>query len=131
MMKQVQQRSIEYSDCGVACVAMLAGCSNRKAFKAFGFKDNQREFYTRHHHLISALEKLGCVVKRKHFRSWRDITGRAIVAINHTQDGYWHWVAFDGEAILDPKPSRQGRKTDLRGLRGKGMFISAEAKFVG
>lgn len=122
-MKWVQQQSIEHADCGVACVAMLAGRSYQQAFEVFGFAENQSEFYTRHHHLISALEKLGCAAKRKRFRSWRVIRGRAIVAVNHTQDGYWHWVAFDGEAILDPKPGKTGRKTDLRGLRGMGLYI--------
>lgn len=122
-MVRVQQKSIGHADCGVACVAMLAGCSYRQAFDIFGFAENQSEFYTRHHHLIRALKKLGCAVKRKRFRSWRGIRGRAIVAVNHTQNGYWHWVAFDGEAILDPKPGRLERKTDLRGLHGKGVYL--------
>src|SRR5512135_410729 len=101
-MKRVQQKSIEHADCGVACVAMLAGCSYRSAFSAFGFAERQRHFYTWHHHLISALEKLGCTVRRKRFRSWNKIDGKAIVAVDHTKSGNWHWVAFDGEAILDP-----------------------------
>lgn len=124
-MKRVQQRSIEHADCGVACVAMLAGSTYKKAFEAFGFVDDQHEFYTRHHHLNSALEALGCKVKSKLFRSWHEIGGPAIVAVNHTQDGrYWHWVAFDGEAILDPKPNRPGRKRDFRGIRGSGFYIA-------
>lgn len=118
-MKQVKQRY--ETDCGVACVAMLAGCSYRKAFKVLGFADNQRKFYTRHHHLISSLEKLGCVVKRKRFHSWRKICGRAIVPINHKQNGDWHWVAFDRDAILDP--NGMVRKMDFRGLRGKGQYL--------
>jgi ABC-type bacteriocin/lantibiotic exporter with double-glycine peptidase domain len=122
-MKRVQQQSIKHADCGVACVAMLAGCSYQKAFKAFGFADDRRKFYTLHHHLISALGKLGCAVKRKRFRSWREISGRAIVAVNHRQNGYWHWVAFDGVAILDPKPDNLERKTDLRGLHGEGQYL--------
>lgn len=125
-MKRVQQQSIEMADCGVACVAMLAGCSYRQAFEAFDFADNQSQFYTRHHHLISALEKIGCAVIRKRFRSWRAIRGRAIVAVNHRHSQkirYWHWVVFDGEVILDPKPNRKERKTDLRGLRGDGQYL--------
>ena len=126
-MKRVQQKSIEHADCGVACVAMLAGCSYQQAFKAFGFAENQGEFYTRHHHLISALEKLGCAVKRKRFSSWCGIHGQAIVSVNHSQDGCWHWVVFDGEAILDPKPGRTGRKMDLRGVKGKGILLAISA----
>jgi len=123
-MKRIQQKSAWYGDCGVACVAMLANCTYRRAFNALVFNDEQREYYyTRHLHLINALMQLGCNVQRKKFNSWRNIDGRAIVAVNHTQDGYWHWVAFDGNAILDPKPTRPGRKTDYRGLKGRGIYL--------
>lgn len=125
-MKRVQQQSIERADCGVACVAMLADRTYQEAFEAFGFPENQSQFYTRHHHLISALGKLGCTVERKRFRSWRTISGRAIVAVNHSHSQKyrcWHWVTFDGEAIIDPKPGRKSRKTDFRGLRGKGQCL--------
>ena len=122
-MKRVQQRSIKHADCGVACVAMLAGCSYRRAFEAFGFAEDQSVFFTRHHHLIDALEKLGCAVKRKRFFSWREMSGRAIVAVNRSQDGYWHWVVFDGEAIFDPLPGKAERKTDLWGLQSRGVYL--------
>lgn len=123
MMKRVQQQSLGRADCGVACVAMLAGCSYQRAFKAFNFAEGQRQFYTWHHHLIGALEELGCTVKRRKFRSWREIDGQAIVAVDHTKYGDWHWVVFDGEAILDPKPKRAGRKKDYRGKKGKGHYL--------
>lgn len=122
-MKRVQQRSIEQGDCGVACVAMLAGCTYRHAFATFGFAENQRDFYTEHRHLIGALQNLGCAAKLKKFSSWRKISGHSIVAVNHTQEGYWHWVAFDGRSILDPHPDRPGRKMDFRGLHGKWMYV--------
>ena len=123
-MERVQQRSILLADCGIACVAMLAGCSYDEARKALGFAKDEEEFYTRHHDLRDGLKKLGCTMKYKRFQSWRKIQGKAIVAVNHTRNGlYWHWVAFDGEAILDPIPSRPGRKTDFRGLLGKGLYL--------
>ena len=124
-MKRVQQKSVYYGDCGVACVAMLAGCTYEHAFNALGFNDEHGEYYyTRHFHLFDALNRLGFIVQRKHFCSWNDVGGHAIVAVNHTQYGYWHWVAFDGSAILDPKPNRPGRKTDFRGLKGRGIYFS-------
>ena len=125
-MKRVQQKSIEHADCGVACVAMVAGCSYQKAFAAFEFAKGQCVFYTWHHHLISALEKLGCTVKRKKFRTWGEIGGKAIVAVDHTKNGKWHWVAFDGETILDPKPKKVERKKDYRGKRGRGQYLLVE-----
>ena len=128
VMKRVQQRSIWHADCGVACVAMLAECSYAEARKALGFAEDAEEFYTWHCDIFKALSILGCSVKKRKFGSWRKISERAIVAVNFTRDGYyWHWVAFDGEAILDPKPNRPGRKTDLRGLHGKGVYFAMSA----
>jgi hypothetical protein len=107
---------------------MLAECSYDEALKALEFADDAEEFYTWHTDISNALGKLGCTVKKRKFGSWRKMRGHAIVAVNHTKDGrYWHWVAFDGEAILDPKPSRPGRKIDLRGLHGKGMYFARVA----
>lgn len=124
-MVRVQQKSVKHADCGVACVAMLAGCSYDEALEVLEFADDSSEFYTWHIDIFRALGKLGCPVKKRKFVSWRKIEGCAIVAVNHTRDGrYWHWVVFDGEAILDPKPSRPWRKTDLRGLHGKGMYFA-------
>ena len=125
LTNRVQQRSILFADCGIACVAMLAGCSYDHARKALGFGKDEDKFYTVHHDLRDGLQHLGCEVKLKRFVSWRKMPGKAIVAVNHTKDGaYWHWVVFDGEAILDPKPNRPGRKTDLRGLLGRGRYLA-------
>lgn len=129
IMQRVQQCSIEQGDCGIACVAMLAGCSYDEARIALEFAEDDDEFYTWHDDLLKALKTLGCEVTFNKFLSWRKIEGRAIVAVNHTKDGnYWHWVVFDGEAILDPKPSRPGRKTDYRGLHGKGRYLASIPK---
>jgi len=51
---------------------MLAVCSYQQAFEAFGFAENQSKFHTRHHHLVSALEKLGCVANSRLCREWYD-----------------------------------------------------------
>ncbi len=124
-MDRVQQKSIRLGDCGIACVAMLAGCTYEEARNALGFAKDEDEYYTWHNDLRDGLQKLGCAVKYKKFKSWRKMQGQAIVAVNHTKDGnYWHWVAFDGEAILDPKPSRPDRKTDYRGLLGRGKYLA-------
>jgi ABC-type bacteriocin/lantibiotic exporter with double-glycine peptidase domain len=111
-------------DCGVACVAMLASCTYEQAKEALGFSKTDVSFYTRHDDLLQAFSKLGCKVKKHRFNSWRKIKGKAVVAVNHSKDDYrWHWVAFDGSAILDPKPNYPNRKIDLRGIRGKGIYF--------
>lgn len=110
-MKRVQQKSVSYGYCGVAFVATVAQCSYRLAFEAFQFTEEQANYYySKHHHLFEAMQRLGCSSQLKKFTSWRNVNGPAIVAVNHTLDGYWHWVAFDGAAIFDPKPNRPGTK---------------------
>lgn len=121
-IRYMRQRS--ESDCGVACVAMVAGVTHRQAFEMFGFHNGEEVFYTRHSQLIDALEKLGCVVQRKVFRSWRKIPGCAIVPVNHRKNRkYFHWVVFDGEAILDPNPDRPERQRNFRRYRAKGWYL--------
>ena len=123
-IQRVEQRAIGRADCGVACVAMLAGCSYEQAFTALGFEGHQRQFYTRHRHLMRALEVLGCVVQRKKFVTWYQISGPAIVAVNHTRRGkYWHWVVWADYTILDPRPNRQRELLDVSGMRGKGWYV--------
>ena len=123
-IQRVEQRANGRADCGVACVAMLAGCSYEQALTALGFEGQQRQFYTRHRHLMNALSMLGCVVQRKKFVTWYQIAGPAIVAVNHTRRGkYWHWVVWVDYTILDPRPNRQRAPHDVSGMRGKGWYV--------
>lgn len=123
-MKRIEQKSLELGDCGVACVAMLAGCSYEVAKEALDFGCDDSDLRTRHDALLKAFSQLGCQISEHDFTSWRAIEGEAVVAVNHTKDGdSWHWVAFDGSAILDPKPNYPTRRTEFRGIRGKGIYF--------
>lgn len=131
-IERVEQRAIGRADCGVACVAMLAGCSYEQAFIAFGFAQHQRQFYTRHRHLMRALVLLGCTVQRKKFLTWYQIAGFAIVAVNHTKQGkYWHWVVWANQTILDPRPKRLREPHDVKGMRGKGCYVLLKQRSQG
>lgn len=95
------------TDCGVACVAMIAGVSYQEAFDAIGFTAERKQFYTTHTCVTNALRRLGISVKRRKFRSWQEISGPAIVPVNHRSSGqFFHWVVFDGRRILDPKQTK-------------------------
>lgn len=99
------------SDCGVACIAMIAGVSYQEAFDVIGFPEERTQFYTTHTCLTNALRRLGVLVMRRKFRSWHDIAGLAIVAVNHRRNRrYFHWVIFDGAAIIDPSPKGKLKK---------------------
>lgn len=123
-IRRVRQR--KRSDCGVACVAMIAGVSYQEAFDVFCFDDGEKYFYTRHSHLVEALESLGCEVQRKWFSSWQDVAGRAIIPVNHRCNRRnFHWIVYDGKTVLDPNPERPSREKRLARYRASGWYLLA------
>lgn len=112
------------SDCGVACVAMVARVSYQQAFVAIGFAPGQTKFYTGHRQLTAALRRLGLTVHWKMFRSWAAISGIAIVAVNHRyQRMNFHWVVFDGVCILDPFPRKPTAATKPKRYHASGWYL--------
>ena len=114
------------ANCGLACVAMIAGCSFSKVRKLaleMGYgKDGI--FYTD----ASDLRKLGSRVgitfarRKRKFKCWDTIPHRSVVAINYKEDEkenqYWHWVVLvrgcNLSYVLDPNKSlRSGKRTDF------------------
>lgn len=121
-IRRVRQR--KKSDCGVACVAMVAGVSYRKAFDAFGFDAGQNTFYTSHKKLEEALGKLGCAVQREMFTSWDTILGSAILAVNRRCNRRnFHWIVFNGKVVLDPNPKRPSRQKSFTRYRASGSYL--------
>lgn len=109
------------SDCGVACVAMIAGMSYEQAFDAIGYEEDWKHFYTTHRALTNILRELGWNIIWKKFRSWDAIPGCAIVAVNHRCNRrYFHWVVFDGAMIFDPLPES---KRMAGGYRASGWYL--------
>jgi hypothetical protein len=123
-MRRIQQKHPKNpKDCGVACVAMLAGCSYQQAFDAFNFAKDEKIFTTSSDNIVATLKRLGHFPSVSVFEKWRLIDGCAIVATSHKKNGDWHWVAFDGKAMIDPSRGYPGRRKDLRGIRGNGILI--------
>lgn len=121
-IRRVRQR--KGSDCGVSCVAMVAGVSYQKAFNAFGFMKGQKTFYTSHKKLEEALSKLGCEVQRRRFVSWDDISGCAILPVNHRCKRLnFHWIVFNGTDVLDPNPKRPSRQKYFVRYRASGNYV--------
>lgn len=121
-LRRVRQRT--KSDCGVACVAMIARVRYREAFSAFGFSEHEKRFYTNHGQLVAALENLGCEVQRKKFSSWQNIPGCAIVPVNHRCNRRnFHWVVYDGKFVLDPNPKRKPRVKSFERYRASGWYL--------
>lgn len=132
-MRCIKQKT--ETDCGVACLAMVAGCSYDEAMSTIGFPQNAKVYYMTDKRLEKALQQLypKCRVERKRFSSWAKLRkNNNLIAIVKTKsprrkDPHWHWVVFDGEigeeAILDPKPTKSDRITDFRGVHGYGRYL--------
>lgn len=104
-----------------------SGVSYQQAFDAIGFSEEHKQFYTTHTCLTNALRKLGVSVMWRKFRSWHDIPGLAIVAVNHRRNRrYFHWVIFDGAAILDPSPKGKLKKSIRYRASGRYLHVVTE-----
>ena len=94
-------------DCGIACVAMLAGVGYFEALEAFNDKESAVEKGNLAPALRDALIKLGHQPAKRltKFRVYDVLENDAILKVNPYNKGAdWHWVAWDAERtrILDP-----------------------------
>lgn len=129
-IKRVPQRDWDNGDCGIACVAMVARVPYFIAlaeFRKLKGKETTNDFRTRHHHLVKMLDSLGVSARLRRFWSLRAIETSAIVKVNETASGDWHWVVLDcsrlNAVIHDPKPGKNFLIRDFRGLKGNGQYI--------
>lgn len=94
------------TDCGVACVAMLAGVSWAKARNALNYDKKDTKFWTNKDTMRDALLSLGVitakdlVVCKNPQRLQRD----ALLRTNVLANGNWHWAVWDAKrkTLLDP-----------------------------
>jgi ABC-type bacteriocin/lantibiotic exporter with double-glycine peptidase domain len=107
----VRQR--ERTDCGVACLAMVAGIDYSAALTTFvelGYADKKTRLSTNYHELMAALRHHGLAVCMKRWRGWGYFSGLGILktrAINRPNRGSWHWVVAEsrpscGYLVRDP-----------------------------
>ncbi len=134
MIKKIEQKEWDKGDCGVACVAMVAEKSYeaiKKAFHKYGLVSDDGNYHTFHKDLISLLESdSNYSVKRKLFKSWKEVQTPAIVKINTRKGNYWHWVVLieiNNEKIMyDPKPNTPRKITSFKGKKGSGQYLFIE-----
>lgn len=101
------------TECGVACVAMLARITPEQAHACIHFP-NSKNSRTTATELRKALKQYGIVLQKKvessDWKSLKQKDGVALVATRYNKDkDEWHWILFnsagDGERfeILDPE----------------------------
>lgn len=102
-----------HTDCGVACLAMVAGIPYGKAKAAFdanGLSERRGRkpaYASNFKELIGALAAVGVVARRRIFSGWAGLTGMSIMKTNVRSNGDWHWVvafphAERGIVLMDP-----------------------------
>ena len=103
-MRTVRQRG--ESDCGIACLAMLAGISWVEARKELFGSQARRGFRTNKDEMRAALRRLGIITSKKLqvCKDPRRLTRDALLRTNLLADGNWHWAVWDAKRrrILDP-----------------------------
>lgn len=107
---KVRQQGL--NDCGVACLAMVKGCSYEAAkgtFDAVGLsirRGRKAAYASNFTDLISALAAAGVAAQRRRFIDWGRITGKCIIKTNVDASRNWHWVVAyrtrNGIVLQDP-----------------------------
>jgi hypothetical protein len=112
------QRQQLFSNCGPACVAMLAGTSQKEACRAMFGEVLSRNVYSTWADIRRALTHLGLRHgKRAHFVSkWESVPDFAIVGCSRRSNGDWHWVVCSPVEglIYDPEKERPVRFANTR-----------------
>jgi len=135
-MRPVTQE--ETTGCGIAAVAMLAGCSyeqTRQVAEALGIRTGNPLLWCGTDLVRQLLRHYGIRAEPNEtpFTGWDDLPDLALLAIKwHFERGVpcWHWTVFYREEekafVLDPKASlKQHRRTDFGRIRPK-WFIAIE-----
>ena len=120
-IKALRQR--KSTDCGIACVAMLANCFYSDAKRTlFPNGPGKNGYVTTKDQMRMALLQLGVITSRRLVRCGRDIslTRDALLATNYrSSDDEWHWAVWDSKRkkILDPYYKRTRPFSQLTVLR--------------
>tara|TARA_R110000782_G_scaffold132359_5_gene224394 strand:+ start:48980 stop:49372 length:393 start_codon:yes stop_codon:yes gene_type:complete len=128
-MRRIKQRYGD--DCGIACVAMVAGVPYAQAAEKFSLKPNGSRL-TNTKDLITALRLLGVSVEGDHLEPlpkqsyrWRAALREdecvAILKSPTRKNGKWHWRVYDPvrDRVVDPKdrPYQRLRATSRLRIR--------------
>lgn len=103
-MRAIRQKG--ETDCGVACVAMLAGISWAQARKALFGAHRPKGYYTTKEEVRAALTRLGVITSKRLAvcKNPERLTRDALLRTNVLANGNWHWAVWDAKTkkVLDP-----------------------------
>jgi ABC-type bacteriocin/lantibiotic exporter with double-glycine peptidase domain len=103
-MKLIKQKT--KSDCGVACLAMLAGISWGQARNALFNRGRKKDFSTTTDTMRAALRRFGVITSKRIHRCTnpRRLKRDALLNTNVLANGDSHWAVWDAKSrkVLDP-----------------------------
>ena len=120
------------ASCGLACIAMIAGCSLpevRKLALEMGYGKGGT-FYTDASDLRKLASRVGVTFARRKrkFKNWNEVPHQSVVAINYKKDSNeWHWVVLVREDnhphVLDPNRCRSEWRTDFGRMKNVKWYL--------
>ena len=124
-MKRIVQQ--DETDCGIACIAMLAGKSYKNV-RDVAVNECDLEFKGELYTDTAALAGLGTKYKleiggrRLKFKEFEHLPDTALLVMDlhkENRKSYWHWAIFQRESgrefVLDPKKSiKSDKRTGLK-----------------
>src|SRR5665213_4508399 len=110
-MKYVRQRTD--TECGIACVAMLADVGYEKARHALSGPNHNGTGRSEKDQMRKALTTFGVIITKRLVRCARHPSSKrdALVRTNVGPiSGNWHWAVWDAtqQKFLDPLPYKRG-----------------------
>jgi ABC-type bacteriocin/lantibiotic exporter with double-glycine peptidase domain len=103
-MRMIKQRN--ETDCGIACLAMLASISWAQAKHALFGKRRRKGFYTTKDEMRAALIRFGVITSKRLVvcRNPERLERDAPLRTNVLANGNWHWAVWDAKRkkVLDP-----------------------------
>jgi ABC-type bacteriocin/lantibiotic exporter with double-glycine peptidase domain len=121
-MRRIKQKA--KTDCGLACVAMVAKRSHKKVWSVF-CKVPRENFYTTNKQIYELLQHFKIDFQHcRYAKRWDSVSDVAIVAINYRMaTNTWHWVVFyrdkNSGTVLDPNPKIRLPRSDFGRMKIK------------
>ena len=136
-------RQRQATDCGVACLAMLARVSYETAYAtmaALGYDQGPRPMATNYQKIERAMAEHGLLTQRRRWSGWNDVHSMGLLKVPSDARmirRHWHWVVAErhptfGMVLRDPayplvaieKPPLHVMHQDLHRYEPYGMWVS-------
>lgn len=134
-MRRIKQ--LDATGCGIACAAMIAGVSYKRARKRaieLGIVGDRPPHYTTSGDVRRLLIDLGASAARgRRLTHWESVSGLSIVGINYSKEfDAWHWVVYvpskRGSYVLDPRAAvKSCRRYDFLRMRPRSFMPVARS----